>query len=453
MQGNPCISRLPFKKKERGVYMATGDVADNIITGLKSRAAKSILNPLNELIDAQVTDIVTTIGSFVIRQVRGKLQRSITFTVGSNYFDNWMEEALYAILYKYNDINKKSKLRLSNVPGVGDGSAMYYKLDDGVHNLKYRKWDIMLVIQSGPVQPMSRGQTVRSYTIISYDLSTDFVTSFERDMVLHRNDILSIKKGSPTVNVYMDLHEADGRTYWEKVQAINKRSLSTIYIPDEQKRLLVSTINNFFASKKMYRQHGIPWNLKILLYGAPGTGKSSIVKMIASEWNRNIYECTGGKNGKFIPNAITDNGDAVVCPLFSISDIDKYPALINEPDIDVGKDGDKEDRMVYKQTFNNMINALDGILSGEGRIIIMTTNHIEKFSDTILRPGRIDLKMEIGYVTPDVFRKYVKNFYDIDLPSSIKLKRDNLTIADMQADILFYKLSAEQFVDKYAVIE
>ena len=35
------------------------------------------------------------------------------------------------------------------------------------------------------------------------------------------------------------------------------------------------------------------------------TGKDSIAKMIASEWNRNIYYVTGGKDGRFIPNAIT----------------------------------------------------------------------------------------------------------------------------------------------------
>ena len=171
--------------------------------------------------------------------------------------------------------------------------------------------------------------------------------------------------------------------------------------------------------------------------------------MIASEWNRNLFECTGGKNGKFIPNAITDHGDQIIHPLFSISDIDKYPSLINEPDIDMNKENAKDEMLAYKQTFSSMINALDGILSGEGRIIIMTTNHIEKFSPTILRPGRVDLKMEIGYVTVDVFRKYVHDFYQIDLPKDIKLNRKDITIADMQSDVVFMRLTADEFIKKY----
>jgi len=430
--------------------MSVKKIGESALNGLKNRAVRGILNPITGMVDEQLTDITTTIGAFIIRSIRGKFQRSITFTVGVNYSDNWMEEALYGVLYEHNKIKTKSKLELSNKKGINDGTGMYYRLDDGTHSLKYRDYDILLFIQTrSPQSPTGRVSTVRSYTIICYDLNPEFVTLFEKDMIRHRNALLEIRKDSPTVNVYQDLHESDGYTYWEKVQAITKRKLDTIYLPYEQKKLLVDTINTFFASREMYQQHGIPWNLKILLYGPPGTGKSSIVKMIASEWNRNLFECTGGKNGKFIPNAITDHGDQIIHPLFSISDIDKYPSLINEPDIDMNKENAKDEMLAYKQTFSSMINALDGILSGEGRIIIMTTNHIEKFSPTILRPGRVDLKMEIGYVTVDVFRKYVHDFYQIDLPKDIKLNRKDITIADMQSDVVFMRLTAEEFIKKY----
>ena len=426
-------------------------VGKTITDWLKKTAVNTIAAPIEEMVDENLTDITTTIGSFVIRSVRGKFQRSISFTIGVNAADYWMEEALYGILYQYNKMKSKSKLELTNKRGIVDGSSLYYRLDDGSHNLKYRNWDILLFIQTKNPQSMAgRVSEVRNYTIISYDLSPEFVEKFEKDMVAHRNALLKIKADAPNINVYKDYHENDGYTYWEKMLSIPKRKLSSLYIPYEQKKLLVDTINNWFASKEFYHEHGIPWNLKILLYGDPGLGKDSTAKVIASEWNRNIYMCTGGKNGRFIPNAITDDSIQVNYPLYVISDIDKYPALINEPDTDINdKEGAKDDALVQKQLFGNMINALDGIMSGEGRIIIMTTNHIEKFSEAFLRPGRVDLCMEMKHLTVEVFRRYVKDFYNVILPKDIKLVSDNLAISEIQKDVVFLKMNADDFIKKY----
>lgn len=425
------------------------DIMNNIGKSLMNKFTKTVAAPLNEILDSNITDITTTIGSFVVRSVRGKFQRSISFTIGASYSDRWMEEALYGILYQYNNIKQMSKLELTNKNGTYDGTGMYYRLDDGTHNLKYRNYSILLAIQTNVPQTMSRMAPQRIYTIITYDLSPEFVTSFERDMIANRNSLLKINADCPTINVYEDAHESDGYSYWEKTQTIPKRPINTIYLPYDQKKQIVDTVNEFFASKSYYRKHGVPHNLKILLYGEPGTGKDSIAKMIASEWGRNIYYVTGGKGGKFIPNAITDSDDDVSSPLFLISDIDKYPFVINEPNVDMDDEKSKEEKMNYKQIFGSMINALDGVLSGEDKIIIMTTNHIEKFSDTFLRPGRIDLKMYITYVEPETFRKYVYDFYKVELPEDIKLKSDKLTIANLQFDVMFLKLTADEFIKKH----
>lgn len=419
------------------------------------RANRTVVNPINNVIDSNITEVATSIGGFIIRSVRGKFQRSITFTIGINYYDRWMEEALYGILYEYNDIKKSSELELSNKDS-SDGSTMYYRLDDGVHSLKYRNYKIMVAISTKTNTSASgRSSNVRMYQIITYNLSPQFVKDFESDMIKYRNSLLKIKKDSPTVAVYKDYHEGDGYTYWEKTLTIPKRKLSTVYMKKDDREKLVNTINEFFANKKMYTEHGISHNLKILLYGPPGSGKDSIAKMIASEWNRNIFYVTGGKNGKFIPNALTDQSSEIVDPLFLISDIDKYPSIINEMDIKVSKKGStdgeiKEETVSQKQNFANMINALDGILSGDDKIIVMTTNHIEKFSKTFLRPGRVDLMMYIGYVDVEMFRKFVWDHYNVALPTSIKLNKDNYTVSQMQFDVLFMKMPVQAFVDKYA---
>ena len=424
------------------------NMGKSITNYAKNKFIKTVAGPIDEMVDQNITDITTTIGSFIIRSIRGKFQRSITFSVGLSYNDRWMEEALYSILYKYNNIKASSRLKLNNPRKYDDN--MYCKLDDGTHNLKYRNYDILLAIQTRTPSTTSRIAPVTEYTIITYDLSPEFVTQFEKDMILNRNSLLKIQKDSPFINVYQDGHEGDGYTYWDKMSPINKRRLNTLYLPSETKKTIIKTVNEFFASKDYYVKHGVAHNLKILLYGEPGNGKDSIAKMIASEWNRNLYYVSGGKDGRFIPNALTSNGDDNVRnPLFLISDIDKYPYLINEPDINITSSETKDEAIRQKQLFGNMINALDGILSGDDKIIIMTTNHIEKFSETFLRPGRVDLKLYIGCVTPEVFRKFTYDMYGKVLPKDIKLKDDKISVSTLQCDVMFLKLSYEDFIKKY----
>ena len=416
------------------------------------KALNGVLKPVDQMVEQNLSDISTTIGSFVIRKVRGKFQRSITFTIGLSYNDSWMEEALYGILYEYNDIRKADQVQLISTNKPGRNTDLYSILGDGTHDLKYRNWNILLCISSKQVPiTANRIHIVKMYTVITYDMSPEFVKMFEKDMRKHRNSLLKINADSSTINVYKDNHEGNGYTYWEMSAPVPKRRLNTIYLPKEQMKRIVDTINEFFAKREFYQEHGIPWNLKILFYGPHGGGKSSLVKMISSEWNRNLFECSGGKNGKFIPDAITGYSEDIVAPLFSISDIDKYPILINESNVDISNKEDKQndEQLEYKQIFNKMINALDGIGTGENRIIIMTTNHIEKFSKTFLRPGRIDLIEEIGYVVPETFRRFVLDFYNEVIPEDIELARDDISVAEMQADILFRKYDIGQFLDKY----
>jgi len=412
-----------------------------ISTIIAETGAKILVNELS--------DIITSLGVFSITKIKDQFARTISFTVGATYRDQWMEEALYALLYQYNTIRNKSNLSIVTYGGTNDKSV-YYRLSDGLHTLRYRQYPILLLItstSSNKDQPTGRGSVVqRTYSVSTFDLSENFVTQFERDMLRHRNDLLRIKSDLDTINVYRDSHDQDGYTYWEKAPSIAKRYLRTVYLPAEIKLTLVNTVNRFFSDKEYYRKHGIPHNLKILLSAPTASGKESLSKAIASEWIRNLYFVTGGKKGRFVPHAITSNN--VTNPLFLISDIDRYPFLIND-ELPVAE-GTTEDKLEEnKLSFVQMINALDGVMSGEDRIIVMTTNHIEKFSPTFLRPGRIDLLLEFNRVVPEVFRRFIYDYYGKVIPENIKLVRDDISVPELQADAHFLKLPVEEILRKY----
>lgn len=62
-------------------------------------------------------------------------------------------------------------------------------------------------------------------------------------------------------------------------------------------------------------------------------------------------------------------------------------------------------------TFSGFLNALDGVASGEERIVFMTTNHPERLDPALIRPGRVDLAMLIDDATPSQARRLFTRFY------------------------------------------
>jgi len=63
-------------------------------------------------------------------------------------------------------------------------------------------------------------------------------------------------------------------------------------------------------------------------------------------------------------------------------------------------------------TFSGFLNALDGVASGEERIIFLTTNHIEKLDPALVRPGRVDLACLIDDASPSQAKCLFTRFYD-----------------------------------------
>lgn len=56
-------------------------------------------------------------------------------------------------------------------------------------------------------------------------------------------------------------------------------------------------------------------------------------------------------------------------------------------------DTDQEDKSTSRVTLSSLLNVLNGISSQEGRVLVMTTNHIEHLDEALIRPGRADKKV------------------------------------------------------------
>ena len=78
---------------------------------------------------------------------------------------------------------------------------------------------------------------------------------------------------------------------------------------------------------------------------------------------------------------------------------------------------DIEEDTSEKITLSFILNILDGILETPGRILIMTSNYPEKLDKALLRPGRIDINLEVGYCDKPMIKEMFKFFYkkEIDI--------------------------------------
>jgi chaperone BCS1 len=89
----------------------------------------------------------------------------------------------------------------------------------------------------------------------------------------------------------------------------------------------------------------------------------------------------------------------------------------NNNSTDCGEKGEGSSHLAYegagpsKVTFRGLLNALDGVASTEGRILVVTTNYINRLDPALVRPGRVDVKIHVDYPTSGQIIKMFKRFY------------------------------------------
>ncbi len=85
-----------------------------------------------------------------------------------------------------------------------------------------------------------------------------------------------------------------------------------------------------------------------------------------------------------------------------------------------------------------LLNAIDGVVDSDARILLVTTNHIDRLGPALLRPGRIDLKLNLDCMTPELFElAFAKFFPQYELPKRIQWKT-SITPAEFQGYLLRY---------------
>lgn len=192
------------------------------------------------------------------------------------------------------------------------------------------------------------------------------------------------------------------------------RSLDTMFFSHGEKEIITSHIEKFLGNEEFYKEKQILFKTGILLYGKPGTGKSSLVKALATTYNRSIVNINVGKLVSIDLNKLTSsiNVDDTRKYIILLEDIDtlflnrKDSSAKDNNEEDNTNKRDKEDNIII----NKLLQFLDSNSSPTNVIFIATTNHKERLDDALLREGRFDLKVDCMNLDAENAIKFGKSF-------------------------------------------
>ncbi|XP_024016166.1 AAA-ATPase At3g28600 isoform X2 [Eutrema salsugineum] len=240
------------------------------------------------------------------------------------------------------------------------------------------------------------------------------------------------------------------KSMWRHIDFKHPASFQTLAMESKKKEEILNDLEAFSNGKEYYKKIGKAWKRGYLLHGPPGTGKSTMIAAMANHLNYSIYdlELTAIQNNSELRKLLTATSSKSI---IVIGDIDCSVDLTgkrSKRDSDLfskndGEKGKEEQNQSSRVTLSGLLNFIDGIWSacGQERIIVFTTNHMEKLDPALIRRGRMDMHIELSYCSFEGFKVLAKNYLDLDShPLFVKiesfLKEINVSPADVAEELM-----------------
>lgn len=299
----------------------------------------------------------------------------------------------------------------------------------GVYRCRYR--GCLLVIRKVAPKDNNKIYFELSITIIGFNAKNVFKTIISEVTKTSEDNMLSVCVETYSLRRFLYR---------------STRGFETIF--NDAKYDIIKHIDRWKNSEHLYRSIGVPYKTGILLHGEPGTGKSSLIRAIATYTGfTTIFIDASNMNADSLLRAVCNSGNSGT--IIAIEDIDiaitsrsnmkdRKKSEVSSPEAaeeEMGVSGEK--------IFNALLNILDGIYSPDNVIFVATTNRLEVLDPALIRPGRFDLSLNISHMTKEAARKMLE-FHEI---TENEIDIENMDIihpADLQNRIMEIKYNKQE---------
>jgi len=259
-----------------------------------------------------------------------------------------------------------------------------------------------------------------NHAIVSSSVGPEYYVNIlsivDQDQLEPGASVLLHNKTSSIVGILSD--DTDPLVTTMKVDKAPLESYADIGGLEQQIMEIKEAVELPLTHPELYEDIGIKPPKGVILYGPPGTGKTLLAKAVANQTSATFLRVVGSE---LIQKYLGD-GPKLVRQMFQVAE-DNAPSIIFIDEIDaVGQKryhtnsgGSKE----IQRTMLELLNQLDGFDNRGDVKVIMATNLIESLDPALIRPGRIDRKIE--FPMPDIKTK--RNIFTI-LTSKMSLSDD-----------------------------
>ena len=186
------------------------------------------------------------------------------------------------------------------------------------------------------------------------------------------------------------------RPEWVDAGRRPARPVASVVLKGDAARAIVDDARAFLRLERWYAERGIPYRRGYLLHGAPGSGKTSLVRAVAGELRLPVYQ---------LPLSGAGVDDEAFHRLLN-STARRSVVLLEDVDAGVMASGHRSIATRAANgggggglTLRGVLGALDGVGAAEGRLLFMTCRDLSALEPALIRPGRIDTRL--AFEAPD----------------------------------------------------